>query len=257
MESSKRPRARPTAAEMTTAAENRRQQTAGMEGFAALEARADDDPWLKDNPMARLGYRTFGGLEAVDYIPGLDNAGAVGAAGVKRGSSLNRAQMEAIRTLRPEQYEAWRRGETPYLVDPYSVLMGSEANSPPVRSHEFGHLGFDEVQNAIKLNPELAQRLKDAGLAGDVSYMFEEAMLERKDNPEDQWRGADSGTIRHLAEYDDQRRAAENDPRVARYEKIMQEIAMEELARRGEPSRAKRIEPRGGLLGIFDRFMKD
>ena len=257
MEFSKRPRLRPTEGDRVISDAKRMGQTLGMEDFAALEARADDDPWLKNNPMARLAYRESGGLRAVDYIPGVNNAAAVGSGGIKRGSTLDKIHTDAIRNIRPEQYDAWQRGETPYLVNPYSILVGSEANSSPTRVHEFGHLGFDMLMNMIANDPTSVQKLRDAGLASKVSVGFEEAVMERNDNPEDQWIGADSGTTRSMGEYDDKRDAATNDPRVARYESIMQEIARDELTRLGEPPRVQPKEPRGGLMGIYDRFMKD
>lgn len=95
----------------------RARANADAEAFAALEQRADMDPWLADDPLARLGYRELGGLRAVDYIPGEANASFL-RWGANEFGGMSPARQRALAVMYPERENevemAWRRGEPAY-----------------------------------------------------------------------------------------------------------------------------------------------
>lgn len=269
----------------TTPEERRAAADAMMEEFAALEGRADMDPYLSDDALARLGYREYGGLRAVDYIPGGTNAAHI-PSGLTRPSSLYPEEVRALLTLQPDRVAAWESGASDYLVPPRSVLMGSDVYAPAPIAHEFRHGGIDLLDQLIGEDPELQARyseLRSAGVRNPqprelewrssrdrrLGYRdFNEAVTEVQDDPEAWWntpageRATMAPTIQH---YNPDSSAFDG---VRRYEAAYQEIAAEELARRGEPPRAvmrqpepgnmfyrePEPEPRGGLLGLLDRI---
>ena len=238
---SRSPRPTPRTTPEERRAIDRAAADAMMEEFAALEDRADMDPWLADNPLRRLGYREMGGLRGVDYLPATPEGAYYSAGAVNR------------------------------------IGLGSDYFTPPVQAHEAGHAGVDVVTDAVfdPRNRDYANLFLREGLSPTPSYGFEEAVIELSDNPMDTWiqprrEGRPTGTystleptIQFLPEAGTSDRS-----RVERYEQIMQEIAQEELARRGEPPRAvmqqpqpgnifyrePEPEPRGGLLGLLDRI---
>lgn len=199
--------------------EQRRAQAQSMaEDFAALEARADMDPLLAGDPLRRLGYRGIGGLRGVNLSPDAE---------------------EAL-----------------YAGSDRRIEVGSNYFTDPVIAHEAGHAGFDFVGDAVAANPELAQRFRDAGFMGvfPVGSGLEEAVIELGDDPTASWNlprdarsavfgpealvGTMEPTIQFLTMVDEAEQA-----RVGRFNEVMQQIAEDELARLGEPPRAKMREP--------------
>ena len=260
--------------------------TAMAEAFSDLEQRADMDPNLANDALARLGYREYGGLRAVDYIPGDDRASHV-PNGITRPSSLSRARIRALRTMFPERVEAWENGETDYLIPPRSVMMGSDVYAPDPMSHEFRHGGVDILDRLLADSPELQARyseLRSEGIRNPRSWEtnwrssrdrrfgfqnFNEALVEVRDDPDAGWntpageRATMADTIDH---YDPDSAAFDG---LRRYEEAYQTLAAEELARRGEPPRAVMRQPepgsrfyrepeperRQGIMGLFDRLL--
>jgi len=191
------------------------------EEFAALEARADIDPYLRDNALRRLGYRSLGGLRGVDFEPG--------------GSS---------------GYPSTRGSYTP---EDRKIRMGGIFFSDPVMAHESGHAGVDFVNEAIRNNPELLQAFRDRGLdTNRMGYGFEEALIELGDDPSDTWNLPSNrqdwlfpdpvATIESTIEYLPEE-GTENRDRVERMNAAMQQVAEDELRRQGEPPRAEMREP--------------
>lgn len=237
------PQTRP---DVLTPEERRAQAMRMAEDFAALEARADIDPYLRDNALRRLGYRSLGGLRGVDFEPG--------------GSS---------------GYPSSRGTYTP--AD-RKIRMGGIYFSDPVMAHESGHAGVDFVNEAIRNNPELLQAFRDRGLGTNrpvMDYGFEEALVELGDNPTDTWNLPSNrqdwqypeptmsveSTIQFLPE-----EGTEDRDRVERMNAAMQQVAEDELRRQGEPPRAEMREPgpesmfyrqperEGGIGGLFRRL---
>lgn len=196
------------------------------EQFAALEARADMDPLLVNDPLRRLGYRQIGGLQGINL------------------------------SSNPE--------DAHYLGEDRLIEMGNNFFANPVVAHEAGHAGFDFVGDAIAANPGLAQRFQDAGFVGQfpVGSSLEEAVIEIGDDPTASWNlprdarslvfgpdalvGTMEPTVQYITAVDEGEQA-----RVGRFNDIMQQIAEEELARFGEPPRAVMREP--GPESIFYR----
>lgn len=227
--------------------EQRRAQAMRMaEDFAALEARADMDPYLRDDALRRLGYRSLGGLRGVDFEPG--------------GSS---------------GYPSTRATYTP--AD-RKIRMGGIYFSDPVMAHESGHAGVDFLNEAVRNNPELLQAFRDRGLdTNRMGYGFEEALVELGDDPSDTWNLPSNrqdwlfpeatksigSTIEYLPE-----EGTDDRDRVERMNAAMQQVAEDELRRQGEPPRAEMREPgpesmfynqpeperEGGIGGLFRRL---
>lgn len=247
----------------------REQEQAMAEQFAALETRADDDPWLANNPMRRLGYREYGGLEAVDFVPNT-RGGSWTESGVQRPRSLSQEEIASLIQMQPDRVRDFEEGRTPFLVPPKTVIIGADYNSAPVRVHEFGHAGHDIIRAISAYDPEMAARFAEADVPrpSSASSRFEEGVVELSDSPDDSWintRGERATMAHTIEEADTSNRSYRG--QLERYNEIMQEIAAEELVRRGEPPRAvmrtpepgsmfyREPERRRGLLGILDRIM--
>jgi hypothetical protein len=222
------------------------------EDFAALEARADMDPYLRDDALRRLGYRELGGLQGVDYAFG-------GGRFPSRAASYRSSRV-------PEE-----RG----------IDLGGIYYSDPVMAHESGHAGVDFVYDALERDPELLRIFGEEGV--DVARTprmgpgFEEALVELGDDPTASWNlprlhggwaypeeatvATMEPTIQYLSDV-----SPEDRERVETMNRAMQRIAEEELRRRGEPPRAEMREPgpesmfyrepeqEGGIGGLFRRL---
>lgn len=270
-----------------TPEERRAREMDMAEQFAALEDRADMDPYLADDALARLGYREYGGLQAVDYIPGGRNAAHL-PSGATSPRGLYSDEIRALQTMQPERVAAWEGGESEYLVPPRSILLGSDVYAPPVSAHEFRHGGIDILDELLADDPELQARyveLRSAGVRNPQPWEaewrssrdrrigfrnFNEAVTEVRDDPNAWWNtpAGERATMAPYIQYYNPESSSMDGLR--RYEAAYQTIAAEELARRGEPPRAvmrepepgnmfyqepePEPEPRGGLLGIFDRI---
>lgn len=211
-----------------TPRERRAREHVMAEHFAALEARADMDPLLVNDPLRRLGYRQTGGLQGLIFSRDPNTA----------------------------QYRNRHR-----LID-----IGGNFFADPVVAHEAGHAGFDFVSDAIAADPDLLARFIDAGFIVDarpedfeagsfpVSSPFEEAVVELGDDPSATWNlprnlepglfspGQKTATMEETIDYLDRVSGAER-ARLSLFNDIMQRVAEDELRRRGEPPRAQMREP--------------
>lgn len=232
--------------------EQRRAQAMRMaEDFAALEARADMDPYLRDDALRRLGYRSLGGLRGVDFAPG-------------RSSGYPSTAALYYPSRQPEE-----RG----------ITLGGIFFSDPVMAHESGHAGVDFVYDALDKDPSLLEIFREEGLnvsqRPQLGYDFEEALVELGDNPSDTWNLPSNrqdwlfpeatktigSTIEFLPE-----EGTDDRDRVERMNAAMQRVAEDELRRQGEPPRAEMREPgpesmfyreperEGGIGGLFRRL---
>ena len=237
--------------------EERQMYTAQAEEFAALEHRADMDPWLKDNPIRRLGYRQNGGLRSVNFLPeGPDEAAYYGDG---YGSEHLRGEMirsitdssgdtglpvfDSMEVMDPERYAAFSTMVDPLLMDEGTIAVGENYNSYPVLAHEFGHAGSDIVRDMVDNDPAALQQVLDAGLTPLSEYTpaelhsFDEAFTELSDDPRDSWNtpggfAAMGPTIQYIPEPGSPAlQTAET------YLEVYQRLAAEELTRQGEPPR--------------------
>lgn len=206
-----------------------------MRALGNLEMRADMDRYLRDDPLARLGFDP-------DRIDVFSPYGEISPFNARYGYDLRRS-------LTPdslERYEAMYPGRGGQVPED-TILM--TANWPPAAlAHESRHRGIDELERAGR----------------DVAPMptdFEEAVVERGDMPfldetmNLPWATAAfergervsppiSATVKFPNPSDG----------VLRYEQILQELAQDELTRRGEPPRSVRREPEpepGGIRGFL------
>lgn len=241
-------------------ADRRRYQLNDMEQLAALEHRVDIDPYLRENPLRRLGYRESGGLRNVDYLPLAPKE----ASHYPEGFTENYLPYDEVggypifRSLEitnPERAKEFRSYESEYLIPRGGVVAGSRYYSDPVLAHEFGHVGHSIVEDLVRKNPELAKRFEPKESPADIGYKFEEALVELGDNPEASWNLPETGepiTLEHTIQKPFGRTEMGR-RKLERYNEIIQEIAAEELARRGEPPRANRMdtEEQGGIMGLL------
>ena len=258
-----------------------------MEAFAALEGRADMDPYLANNPLRRLGYRETGGLRGIDYLP-LAPDEAIYFGGGYRLPHLDAEIMagdelpifRSIELMDPERAAAFDSSQSEFLIPPRTTAIGPNYFTERVKAHEAGHQGFDVIEDAMLARPELQARFTDENLPRFLDRAREEAVVELGDDLTGTWvqprgEGRPVGThesMFHTVQYLPDRGTREFEisdqdfERMQRYEQIIQELAQEELTRRGEPPRAvmqtlgpgnmfyREPEPRGGLLGVLDRI---
>lgn len=276
-----------------TPEERRAREMDMAEEFAALEQRADMDPWLADNPLRRLGYREVGGLRGMDYLPLAPNTGSYYGLGYgapeleqelfgqwRSGGGL--PVFDSIEMMDPERHRAFDSGESQYLIPPRTMAVGPNYYTEAILAHESGHAGVDVINDLLLARPELRDRFYDAGVRPFLDMALEEALVELGDDLGATWvqprgEGRPVGTyqtVEHTVQFLPDRgtqdfAVSEREfEGVQRYNQIAQTLAQEELTRRGEPPRAvmrepepgnifyrePEPEPRGGLLGLLDRI---
>lgn len=250
-----RPVARKTPEERKLADERARQREMA-EAFASLEARADLDPYFEDNPIARLGWRERGGLRNVDYLPYLPDDGMHFPEGFGSDDFNDPMTPDLIRSLaatEPERVEAFENYESDYLMPPGAIGIGPNYYADPILAHEFGHLGYDILQNEF---PDFRERLFSERLPPKTSYGFEEAMIEMKDDPEASWNRPDGeeATLEHTIQYLNSDMDIPMKERIEQYQNVLEQLAIEELARRGEPPRAQMRKPPQKERGVGALF---
>jgi hypothetical protein len=226
-----RPVARKTPEEREAIIEEERARQRDMaEAFASLETRADLDPYFEDNPIARLGYRQAGGMRSVDFY------------GTHPEAAYTRTRFG---------------GEEPVST----VTYGANVSALPVLSHEFGHVGYNVLEDLIGSDPDLLDRF-----GGLKDRAFEEMLIELYDNPDDTWNRKDAPPLSMAEtidfprdEYFNVYRTLSGDPdvefthEVDNYNEMLRQFAEEELSRRGEPPRARMRQPESdrGIGALF------
>lgn len=239
--------------------EQRALEQARAEEFAALETRADDDRFLRNNPLRRLGYRVAGGLKGIDYMPlGPDVAAMYG-----RGygepeyrqelfGDLTRPGLpvfDSVQLMDPEKAEAFDRGTLEYLLEPGTVAIGPNYYSGPVRAHEFGHYGVDVIEDQMRDNPSLMDPFWDAGISPIIDWGVEEGVIELSDDPRESWNLPSGGiaTMAPTIQFLGSPEASWRD-RLGIYENVLQDTAQGILTEMGEPPSAVMRQPGPGNL---------
>jgi hypothetical protein len=228
---SRRPNARLSLEEREAIIEEERERQRRMaDVFSSLEARADLDPYFEDNPIARLGWREGGGMGSVDFFG-----------------------------VHPEDAYTETRfgGEEPVST----VAYGANVSALPVISHEFGHVGYNVLEDLIRSDPDLLERF-----GGLKDRDFEEMLIELYDNPDDTWNRKDAPPLSMAETIDFPRNDYFNVYRkrsgapsgkftydVDNYNEMLRQFAEEELSRRGEPPRARMSQPESdrGIGALF------
>lgn len=216
-------------------AERRRQRAENrdreLRALGNLELRADMDRYLAGDPLARLGFDP----ERVDWFSpygGLDPFNT--AQGGDLGSGLSSESRRRYDAMYPD-----RAG----MVPEDTVMM--TANWPlSVLAHESRHRGIDELTRAGRDVDPMRQLYEEAVVeVGDQPFLDETINLPRETQAFERGERVSpplSATI-----------DVPNPPEgVLRYEKVLQELAQDELTRRGEPPRAQRREPEPELSGV-------
>lgn len=240
-----------------------KRQRALMAQMGDIEVRADLDPYLRDDPLARLGYKVSNLMPM--FLTDSMGAAKVGAQSVggKRGAagqveeSFGPNYSAYFRATHPE-----RDGEVRYG----DVMYGDGYASLPVLAHELRHLGIAELRNSGLLPQEPIK----GPYTGREFYPAEEAMTELGDTPflderfnrprrqqaalgesyplSDTIEGFLNGKKHGLKSYTSGQRSAMED-----LYKVMQQAAQEELTRQGEPPRTEPQYPTywDKLMGLF------
>jgi len=266
---------------------------ARMDDLSDLENRVELEPEFVNNPLAELGYRTAGGLRSVDYLPfDLDQAalfgggygGAMFASDLASDKQLLNEQSQnilaSVYAMNPARADAFmddyvqnQTNATARLIEPGTVGLGPNAMAPYVQSHEFTHKGVDILEDLMRQNPAMRDRVSRGlpmreglppnydpsfyGLVpfsemGDAGQGAEERMIELQDDPSATWimpRTADRPvgaymTMEPTIQYQRDVGTMEYPPtsieagQARRQNQIYQELAAEELARQGRPPRA-------------------
>lgn len=270
-------------AEEERRARERAEADAMMEAFAALEDRADMDPWLADDPIARLGYREIGGLRGTDYLP-LSNNAHYFTSGysipqldreIRRDIAYDIGMpiLESIGLMDPDRREAFEYGREEYLIPPRTIGISPTHASEPTKAHEARHGGVHVIEDMLMDSPELRSRVLQATRLRPTLFPlslefeerptfplrrgFEEGIVELGDDLTDTWvlpsgeHRSMHSTVQYLPGRGEPGRNVLSDLDFARaqlYEQVMREIAQEELTRRGEPPRAVMREPEPGNI---------
>jgi hypothetical protein len=206
-----------------------------MRALGNLELRADMDRYLRNDPLARLGFDP-------DRVDWFSPYGEISPFNARYGYDLSGSLMpESMR-----RYEAMYPGRGGTV--PEDTIMMT-ANWPlAALAHESRHRGIDELERA-------GRDIKS------MSYGAEEAIVERGDMP---FLDETMNLPRATAAFERGERVSPprsatvefpNPPDgVLRYEQILQELAQEELTLRGEPPPTVRREPEpepGGVRGFL------
>ena len=227
---------------------------AELAALGDLELRADLDPYLKDDALARLGY------SEARLMPLLDSSNS---ATTFSPSAFPDASMEASDYMKGNLLRRYNEAypELGGVLPPNSILYDDLYSALPVIAHELRHVGTGVIErdNPIKYDREFPSPYRNN---------WEETVLEIGDMPfiNKTWNAPSrlqpmrtTMDLQHTLEFYDKGRPKSRIPKsvAAGAEEaygILQQLAAEELAARGEIPRAqpRQIEQpkqRGGLLG--------
>lgn len=225
---------------------------AELAALGDLELRADLDPYLKDDALARLGY-SEARLLPILFTGGRKFFGAAASEDISG---------DAERALGDDLLRRYNNAypELGGVLPAHSILYDDAHAALPVIAHELRHIGTSMIErdNSIKYDREFPRPYQNN---------WEETVLEVGDMPfiNEPWnqparmRRETPMTLRETIEfYDRDLPKSTIPPSVAAGAEeaygILQQLAAEELAARGEIPRAqpRQIEQpkqRGGLLG--------
>lgn len=238
-----RPLMRPSTQSVNSPVENsedvayRNMQRALAEQLANLELRVDMQPYLRDDPLARLGFDP----EQIDYFSPTSRTSAAyfpeGAGDMS--NVLGRQGYNAYTQMYPE-----RNGSLP--AD--TILMNS-ARPPASLRHESAHRGM-EILRQLGILPEWPSYMGIAPLEEQIIEHGDRPYLEDTQNIPANTRefsqGARTMQFGETVEYPPGRQG------LSSYYRALQELAQDELTRRGEPPRS---QPRAtGIRGLWQRM---
>jgi len=244
-----------------TPEERRAREHEMMRQFGNLEMRADMDPYLADDPLARLGFDP----DRVDWLsPRGEMTAFYAPSGANLAGRVSRETLSRYSGMYPD-----RGGSVP----PDTIVTNAGRGNASV-AHESRHRGLQMLRDLGVPDPDYDDysaydrpvRPNEETLveAGDLPFLDETynvprdtAAFERGDR-----------TPRAFADTIEASRI--DDTGLQRYFRAYQELAQEELTRRGEPPRAvmqtpgagQYVLPRtrtraGGLLGLLDLIRGD
>lgn len=201
-------------------------QRKAAEQLADLEMRVDMDPYLKDDPLARLGFDP----ERIDWFS--SPVGTLSAFYAPEGVDLGK------QGLHPSTLSAYdlMYPDRQYKV-PEDTIVINPTRPPASLAHEARHRGIKMLRRAGRDVDPMSYRYEEALVElGDVPFLEETSNLPRSNTAF----AAGYRETRPLSwghEYPDPGEG------VRRYEKVLQELAQDELVRRGEPPRFVQPEP--------------
>lgn len=138
--SSPRPKMRPEESDQ------KEPTVADQTGLATVEARADFDPALSWNPIARLGFKGFDTDKVTNLqIEGFYDDFIDNAFYFPSRMSKERAVESALKQ---------GAGETAYNIRPDDILVDPGEANPSTWAHEMTHRGFDRIRESINNHPD-------------------------------------------------------------------------------------------------------
>lgn len=220
-----------------------------MADVAELERRADLDKYLKDNPLARLGYMLAN--ERPVFYPDTDKKFTSRAWSRAGGGGL-----EGSRIMPPYELELYNKAHPRDggFLPANAVVYDSSYAKLPVLAHEYGHIGY----GFLKDQGVLPQKPMDV-----VRPAAEEALIELTEQPflDDRMNFSKrhhelAGRSYTLKDTQDATRNGglrgyfgRSRDRLEDHLADIQTVAQGELTRRGEPPRTV---PRVPSKGFFD-----
>jgi hypothetical protein len=208
-----------------------------MRALGNLEMRADMDRYLRDDPLARLGFDP----DRIDvFSPYAQTSSPFYAPGGAelRAPRLHPTTLDAYDAMYPD------RG----LRVPEDTIVMNDTRPPAVLAHESRHRGIELLRRAGRdVDPMDVWYEESLVEIGDKPYLEETANLPRT----------------NIAFADGERKTLpvswgyqypNPSDGIQRYENALQRLAQEELTRRGEPPRSVRREPEpepGGIRGFL------
>lgn len=204
-----------------------------MRALGNLEMRADMDRYLRDDPLARLGFdpdrvdvfSPYAEVSSAFYAPEGANL---------RNAGLHMSTLQAYNAMYPERE----------LRVPEDTLVMNDTRPPAVLAHESRHRGLELLRRAGRgVDPMDAWYEESLVEIGDKPYLDEASNLPRTNI------AFESGA-RKTAPVSWGYEHPNPSAGIQRYETAMQELAQDELTRRGEPPRTVRREPEPELSGV-------
>ena len=227
------------------------------EGLGGVEARADFDPAMSWNPIARLGFKGFDKDTATEFGKYRNAEGKIVEYDNAFYLPSRMTQEDAERSLR----ESLVPEEVAMSAQPDSIVADVDRAVPSVWSHEMTHRGFDRIIESINEHPEgpsvgarefkekYGERAFDLLINVDnekVTEAFdylEDKVISSK-SPEETLDKLDADSIKHIQETlkaDPEDRWSHNVERYEPYLKLMQ-AAQDILTESGEPPKSPKYE---------------
>lgn len=207
-----------------------------MRQLGNLEMRVDMEPYLAGDPLARLGFDP-------DRVDWFSPYGEVSAFYAPQGYDL-RGKLPSEDMRRYDAMYPDRGGQVPEDT----VMMNSH-RPPAVLAHESRHRGIAALHRAGQDVLPMGSTYEEALVElGDVPYAEDTINLPLDSRAFE--RGA--RISKSVGAYIEHPNPPEG---VLRYEQVLQELAQEELTRRGEPPKTQRREPEPEPGGV-QRFLR-